>query len=202
MIGYLKGRVVAGAADRLILDVSGVGYEVLAPTPVLARAAVGGDQALEIFVHTHVSEGKLELYGFFDAEARDAFRHLIGISGVGPRSALGVLSVMDVDELRRAIALEDSRAIQRAPGIGKKIAGRIVLELAEKGLAASTLPTIAPKAGTPRDPIREDTVMALKALGFPPRDALKAVEQVLAAKERPENVEATVAEALQVLTGR
>jgi holliday junction DNA helicase RuvA len=202
MIGYLKGRVVAAAADRLIVDVNGVGYEVLAPTPVLARAAVGGEQELELFVHTHVADAKLELYGFFDAESRDAFRHLIGISGVGPRSALGVLSVMDVDELRRAIVMEDSRAIQRAPGIGKKIAGRIVLELAEKGIAASTLPTVAPKAGRPRDPIREDAVMALKALGFPPRNAIEAVEQVLRGKERPGNIEATVAEALQVLTGR
>ena len=201
MIGYLKGKVVAASVDRVIVDVRGVGYEVLAPTPVLARAAVGRDEDLMLFVHTHVADGRLELYGFLDSEGRDAFRHLIAISGVGPRSALGVLSVLDVDELRRAIALEDSRAIQRAPGIGKKIAGRIVLELAEKGLAASTMPTVAPASRRPKDPIREDAVMALKALGFAPRDALEAVEKVLASTERPASVEEAVAGALQLLTG-
>ena len=120
MIGWLKGRVVASAKDRILLDTGGVGYELFVPTAVLAAATVKHEDPVGLFVHTHVSADRLDLFGFPDAETRDAFRILITISGVGPRSAMQMLSVMTLEELDRAIALEDVRALQRVPGIGKK----------------------------------------------------------------------------------
>ena len=130
MIARLRGRPVARRPDGLVLDVNGVGYLVAATPGVLRRA----ESADEVVVETYlvVREDVLALYGFSDAGERELFEHLISVNGVGPKMALAILSGSTAAELRRAIALEDTKRFEAIPGIGTKTAQRVVLELKEK----------------------------------------------------------------------
>ncbi len=128
MIARLRGRPVARTADGLVLDVNGVGYLVQA-TP--SAAAKGGDE-ITVETYLHVREDALQLYGFADAAERDLFVQLLGVNGVGPKVALAIVSGSRPGELRKAIVREDVARFQAIPGIGKKTAERIVLELKEK----------------------------------------------------------------------
>ena len=130
MIASLRGRPVANTPDGLVLDVGGVGY-LVAATPSAVSKADGAD---EIALHTylHVREDALQLYGFSDASERELFVQLLSVNGVGPKVALAIVSGSPAADLRRAIVLEDTARFQAIPGIGKKTAERIVLELKEK----------------------------------------------------------------------
>ena len=128
MIARLRGRPVARTADGLVLDVNGVGYLVQA-TP--SAAASGGDE-ITVETYLHVREDALQLYGFADAAERELFVQLLGVNGVGPKVALAIVSGSRSGELRKAIVREDVARFQAIPGIGKKTAERIVLELKEK----------------------------------------------------------------------
>jgi Holliday junction DNA helicase RuvA len=178
MIARLRGRPVARTAEGLVLEVGGVGYLVHA-TPSAARQE--GD---EITVHTylHVREDALQLYGFAEIAERELFVQLLSVNGVGPKVALAVVSGSPAAELRRAIVLEDTARFQVIPGIGKKTAERIVLELKEK-LAGDL--SLAPTPGVPAgDLVARD---ALIELGFSLQDAeraLAAVDPDLPAEER------------------
>jgi holliday junction DNA helicase RuvA len=130
MIARLRGRAVAWDADGLVLDVSGVGYRLLA-TPSAVRKAEGEEEvALETYLH--VREDALQLFGFAEAGERELFELLLGVNGVGPKVALAIVSGYSPGELRRAIVREDAALFQTIPGIGKKTAQRVVLELKEK----------------------------------------------------------------------
>ncbi|MGE5691368.1 MAG: Holliday junction branch migration protein RuvA [Pseudomonadota bacterium] len=178
MIARLRGRPAARTAEGLVLDVGGVGYLVHA-TPSAMRQE--GD---EITVHTylHVREDALQLYGFADGAERELFVQLLSVNGVGPKVALAVVSGSPAADLRRAIVLEDAARFQAIPGIGKKTAERIVLELKEK-LAGEL--SLAPAAGVPAgDLVARD---ALVELGFSLQDAERALASVdpdLPAEER------------------
>jgi holliday junction DNA helicase RuvA len=178
MIARLRGRPVARTVEGLVLDVGGVGYLVHA-TPSAARQE--GD---EITVHTylHVREDTLQLYGFAEVAERELFVQLLSVNGVGPKVALAVVSGSPAADLRRAIVLEDAARFQAIPGIGKKTAERIVLELKEK-LAGDL--SLAPTPGVPAgDLVARD---ALVELGFTLQDAeraLAAVDPDLPAEER------------------
>jgi len=130
MIARLRGRPVANTPDGLVLDVGGVGY-LVAATPAAVRAA---DGAAEVALHTylHVREDALQLYGFAEAAERELFLQLLSVNGIGPKVALAIVSGSPASDLRRAIVLGDSARFQAIPGIGKKTAERIVLELKEK----------------------------------------------------------------------
>ena len=130
MIARLRGRIVANTPEGVVVDVGGVGY-LVAATPAAVRKA---DQVDEASLHTylHVREDALQLYGFADAAERELFVQLLSVNGVGPKVALAIVSGSPAVELRRAIALEDTVSFQAIPGIGKKTAERIVLELKEK----------------------------------------------------------------------
>jgi len=130
MIARLRGRPVANTPDGLVLDVGGVGY-LVAATPAAVRAA---DGAAEVALHTylHVREDALQLYGFAEAAERELFLQLLSVNGIGPKVALAIVSGSPTTDLRRAIVLGDSARFQAIPGIGKKTAERIVLELKEK----------------------------------------------------------------------
>jgi Holliday junction DNA helicase RuvA len=178
MIARLRGRPVARTPEGLVLDVGGVGYLVHA-TPSAARQE--GD---EITVHTylHVREDALQLYGFAEIAERELFVQLLSVNGVGPKVALAVVSGSPAAELRRAIVLEDAARFQAIPGIGKKTAERIVLELKEK-LAGDL--SLAPTPGVPAgDLVARD---ALVELGLSLQDAERALASVdpdLPAEER------------------
>ena len=130
MISRLRGTLAGRAGDRVVIDVGGVGYS-LAVTPTAARLAEGGGEvALETYLH--VREDALQLYGFGEPAERELFEHLLAVSGVGPKVALAIVSGSPPGDLRRAIALEDTARFEAIPGIGKKTAQRVVLELKEK----------------------------------------------------------------------
>ena len=130
MISRLRGKPAGRTVDGLVLDVGGVGY-LVAATPSALRSADGGGE-ITVETYLHVREDALQLYGFADAAERELFLHLLGVSGIGPKVALAVVSSAPPAELRRAIALDDPARFQAIPGIGKKTAERIVLELKEK----------------------------------------------------------------------
>jgi Holliday junction DNA helicase RuvA len=130
VISRLRGTAVAWDADGLVLDVSGVGYRLFA-TPAAVRKADGADEVV-IETHLHVREDAMQLFGFADADERELFEQLLSVSGVGPKVALAIVSGYSPAELRRAIVREDDALFQTIPGIGKKTAQRVVLELKEK----------------------------------------------------------------------
>ncbi|MBM3678531.1 MAG: Holliday junction branch migration protein RuvA [Actinobacteria bacterium] len=181
MISRLRGRPAGRTADGLVVDVGGVGYLVAATPSVLRRAEGGAEVTVETYLH--VREDALQLYGFADAEERDLFTHLLAVQGIGPKVALAVVSGSPSAELRRAIASGDSGRFQAIPGIGKKTAERIVLELQGK-IGAADLPALSTAAGTTAHATARD---ALVELGWSPAEAehaLAAVDPDLPAEER------------------
>jgi holliday junction DNA helicase RuvA len=130
MISRIRGRPLAWDADGLVIDVGGIGYRLLA-TPSAVRLADGADE-VSLETHLHVREDALQLFGFAEASERELFEQLLGVSGVGPKVALAIVSGYSPSELKRAIVREDADLFQSIPGIGKKTAQRVVLELKEK----------------------------------------------------------------------
>jgi Holliday junction DNA helicase RuvA len=181
VIARLRGRPVANTPEGLVLDVGGVGYLVHA-TPAAVRK---GDAADEIAVETylHVREDALQLYGFADREERELFVQLLAVSGVGPKVALAIVSGSPVAELRRAIVRGDAARFQAIPGIGKKTADRIVLELKEK-LGDPALAAAAEGSSGDSHVVARD---ALVELGYSVPDAERVLAEVdpdLPAEER------------------
>ena len=178
MIARLRGRPVARTAEGLVVDVGGVGY-LVAATPSAMRKAEGIDEVV-VETYLHVREDALQLYGFADASERELFVHLLSVNGVGPKVALAVVSGSPAAELRRAIVLEDAARFQAIPGIGKKTAQRVVLELKEKlGSPLEAVPPVAAPHLVARD--------ALVELGYTVTEAeqaLAAVDPDLPPEER------------------
>ena len=164
MIGRLTGRLAAKQPPQILVDVGGVSYEVDVPMSTLYALPATGE-AVTLFTHLAVKEDSHTLYGFATLEERAAFRQLIRISGVGPRTALSLLSGLSVAELTQAVALQDAARLTRIPGIGKKTAERLLLEL--KGRLAN----LAPAAGVEKG---ADVLNALLALGYSEKEALAA----------------------------
>jgi holliday junction DNA helicase RuvA len=185
VISRLRGAPVGRTADGLVVDVGGVGYLVSATPSVLRRA--DGTSEVTVETYLHVREDALQLYGFADAGERSLFVQLLGVSGIGPKVALAVVSSASPDELRRAIALRDSARFQAIPGIGKKTAERIVLEL-EGSIGDS--PSTADTGAAPRELVARD---ALVELGY----SLVEAEQALADVDPELPVEERVREALR-----
>jgi Holliday junction DNA helicase RuvA len=182
VIARLRGRPVAWDAEGLVLDVGGVGYRLHA-TPTAVRKAEGRDEvALE--THLHVREDALQLYGFAEAGERELFEQLLAVSGVGPKVALAIVSGYSPSELRRAIVREDAALFQTIPGIGKKTAQRVVLELKEKLAPLVAVPEGAGAASDDAHLVARD---ALVELGYSVAEAesrLAAIDPGLPPAER------------------
>lgn len=131
MIGRLRGTIVRLGVESVVLEVGGVGYEVVVPVRALVELPGVGEDAV-LHTHLHVREDQLALYGFGTSDDRDLFRLLLGIAGVGPKVAVAILSTMDANELRRVVASEDAAALTAVPGIGKRSAQKLLLELRPK----------------------------------------------------------------------
>ena len=175
MIGWLRGRVVAEEpTGALLVAVNGVGYEVNAPLGTAGRACSEGDE-LELFVHTHVREDALDLFGFATELERRTFRVLLGIPNVGPKTALGVLSALSVSELGRAVHAGDLVRLSKVPGIGKKTAERLVLELKDK-LPAVMPDDVAAPQRAPASDAKLRLMSALTNMGYRAGEAERAVE--------------------------
>jgi holliday junction DNA helicase RuvA len=179
VIARLQGVVVEKGPNRLVLDVRGIGYEVLVP---LSTFYVIGEPGAEVTlrIHTHVREDALMLYGFASAIEQDLFERLITISGIGPKLALAVLSGIEPPELVKAIRLQDVARLTAIPGVGKKIAERIGLELKDR-LPAAVHPIPPGQGAAPGDQLREDLISALLNLGYQRAAAEKGIDRALAA---------------------
>jgi Holliday junction DNA helicase RuvA len=183
MIGRLTGKVIAQEADgSIVIDAGGVGYELAAPLGTLGRARPDETGRVTVWVHTHVREDALALFGFADEGERLAFRALLGVSNVGPKIAVAVLGALPAAELARAIARKDLSALTSVSGIGKKIAERLLLELRDK-LPLSPLPTAAPAgAGLPAPRTAGDDEDRLRTtlmnMGFRPAEADRVVATI------------------------
>jgi Holliday junction DNA helicase RuvA len=173
VIGRLSGTLLAKAPPQVLVDAHGVGYEVDVPMSTFYDLPAIGER-VALLTHLVVREDAQLLYGFLTEGERAAFRALIRISGVGPRTALAVLSGLSVDDLAQAVSLQESGRLVRVPGIGKKTAERLLLEL--KGKLAPELPGAA---GQPaRIDQAADVLRALLALGYSEREATVAAKQV------------------------
>ena len=177
MIGRLTGRIVEDAGDgTVVLDVAGVGYEVVTPLGTVGRVAPDGEGALTLFVHTHVREDALLLYGFATRDDRAAFRSLIAVSNIGPKIAIAILGAMTAGELADAIARREAGRLTAIPGVGKKTAERVVLELKDKILAPPPVGAAPPAARRAAgDPKGELLHGALTRMGYRPGEADRAV---------------------------
>jgi Holliday junction DNA helicase RuvA len=172
VIARLRGRPVHAGADALVLDVGGVGYRLHATPSAIRKAEARDEVVLE--THLHVREDALQLYGFAEAGERELFEQLLGVSGVGPKVALAIVSGYTPSELRRAIAGEDAALFETIPGIGRKTAQRVVLELKEKIAPLD----VVPGGGTRETDAHLVAREALVELGYPVGEAEKRLAEI------------------------
>ena len=173
MIGHIQGTLVSVHPPRLLVDCQGVGYEIDVPMSTLYQLPEV-NQKITLLTHFQVREDAQQLFGFATETEREAFRALIKISGVGSRTALAILSGMSVNELAQAITLQESARLTQVPGIGKKTAERLLLEL--KGKLAPDLGLVAGKPNARE--ASSEILQALLALGYSEKEALLAITQI------------------------
>jgi len=180
MITFLEGTLASALPTQAIVNVGGVGYEVLIPLSSYDKLP-GAGQRIQILTHLHVREDAHILYGFMTAPERDLFRLLVNnVSGIGPKLALAVLSGMSVSNFKSAVVNADIASLSRISGLGKKTAERIVLELKDKlGVVAAWEAASATHAPTAEETQANEAVLALIALGYKQVDAHKAVREML-----------------------
>ena len=186
MISYIKGPLTAIEEDVIVVEAGGVGMGIHVPLSVLDRLP-GIGREVTVYTYFQVREDAMSLYGFLNRQDREMFRQLIGVNGVGPKAALGILSTMTPDDLRMAIVTGDAKAISRAPGIGPKPAQRLILDLKDKVSMEEVLGNLAlPSDGGASAALgtigmgeaAKEAVQALVALGYSNMEANKAVKQV------------------------
>lgn len=204
MIAFLRGIVEDMTESSLVLDVQGIGYEVMVPEQLLSSIS-GTGRELKVYTYMQVREDAVVLFGFLTKDDLSMFRMLIGVNGVGPKAGLAILSALGADDLRFAILSDDAKKIARTPGIGAKTAQKIILELKdkldlqdafEKKLAAPTAGVEAAAAAA-GNRVVQDAVEALVALGYGSTEALKAVRAV--SPDESMEVEAVLKAALKHL---
>ncbi|MCI8626235.1 MAG: Holliday junction branch migration protein RuvA [Lachnospiraceae bacterium] len=194
MIAYIKGELAATDVDTVVVEAGGLGYEIYVPVSVYEGLPAVGAQ-VRLHTYLHVREGGIQLFGFLDRDSLEVFKLLITVSGIGPKGALGVLSVISPNELRFAILADDAKTISRAPGIGAKTARKLILELKDKlhpedvfgrqlgsteSSAAAGANIASEEAGATdaMNRIRREAVAALEALGYSATESLQAVRRV------------------------
>lgn len=181
MYAYIKGEIVDISEDNVVLECHDIGYNIKVPFSVIQQLPGIGSQ-VRIYTYTCVREDAFILYGFLTKDDLWIFKKLITVNGIGPKGALGILSVMSADDLRFAIIAGDSKAISKAPGIGAKSAERIILDLKDKiTLEPDRIDqndTIATSADSINSDARNEAIEAMTALGYSPSEALKAVKQI------------------------
>ena len=199
MIAHLNGIVLAKSTQSLTIENNGIGYEVFVPFSTF-YALPKEDERVNLHIHTHVREDAIILFGFYTLLEKDIFLMLISVSGIGPKLAINILSGIGPDELLEAMAHGDTLRLQAIPGVGKKTAERIALELKDKALKvrgdSKDLPT-----GMPSDrdeEVYDDALSALLNLGYPAKSAKLAVEKALA-QTKDVTLEGLIKEALRSL---
>ncbi len=173
MIAHISGKIAEKFAGSVIVDVSGVGYEVIVPAGEFERAVL--NEQIKFYTYHNITDRSQELFGFSSLAAKKLFELLITVQGVGPRAGIAIMSLGETEEVRNAIACEDAKFIQKAAGVGKKSAERVILDLKDKvGMAISKPDGVGDSIGLASD----EALEALIALGFNLNDATKALEQI------------------------
>jgi len=196
MIAHVQGVIAEKTPTRIIIDVQGVGYEVLIPISTFEKLKNSGEEE-RLLTYQHVREDALLLFGFYTQREKSMFMHLISVSGIGPKLALSVLSGCPADQLRHTIRNGEVEALTRLPGVGKKTAQRIVMELREKLGADSSetdMPSVDSEQRAPKQ--SEEAILALTTLGYPKSAAERVVGQILA-KEPDVSLDGLIKKALQ-----
>ena len=187
MIAYIKGELVYIGIDTIVVETGGIGYEIRVPLTVMEELPETGEE-VRIHTYLYVREDAINLYGFTSKDDLDVFKLLITVNGIGPKGALGILGAISPDTLRFAVLSDDVKTISKAPGIGTKTAGKLIIELKDKlkledafeqRLAKTVESPVADnsaKGDIKR--IRNEAIQALVALGYSSTDAMKAVRQV------------------------
>ena len=194
MISSLHGKIESLSSDQAIINVSGIGFQVYMPTTALTALGIPGDD-VNVFTHLHLREDNVALYGFTSADELWLFETLISVSGLGPRLALAMLSSLNTEQITTAIATGSIEMLEMIPGIGKKVANRIILELKDK-IGAGWI--AIPATELARE--NTDVLAALTSLGYSAAEATKAVANLPA--ESNLNLEEKIRIALQYLGGR
>jgi holliday junction DNA helicase RuvA len=186
MIGSLRGKITQKSDKFVVLEVSGVGYKVAVSTDTLSKSK---NDEVVLCVHTHVREDAIDLYGFLDRNELEFFEMLLGVSGIGPKSALAILGIATIETLRQAISTGDTAYLTKISGIGRKTAEKIVIELRDKMGEAKEGSSLQGEL---------DALEALKSLGYSQNEARDALKKV-----SPEtNTNAKIREALKILGGK
>ena len=182
MISYVKGSLTEKFEDSVIVEAGGIGYRIFVPTSVLEHLPKTGE-TVKIYTYFSVREDAMSLYGFLSRQDLEMFRQLIGVNGVGPKSALGILSALSPDVLRLAVLSGDAKAISKAPGVGSKTAQRIILDLKDKVKAEDILdgytePISGQSEVSNVGSIGKEAIEALTALGYSASEASGVVKKV------------------------
>jgi Holliday junction DNA helicase RuvA len=176
MIAILSGDIAEKLLDVIVLDVSGVGYGIYVTSEDYGRLAQG--KPAKLYIYEHIREASYDLFGFIQTDTKRLFEQLLAVNGVGPKMALNILSIGNTDHVRGAIAGGDVKFIQRASGVGKRVAERVVVDLKDKvgleGIELSSSGLLTSDGALMKD----EAVEALVSLGFSPADASKALQQV------------------------
>jgi Holliday junction DNA helicase RuvA len=188
MIGSIKGKIILKTEKFLIVETGGVGYKISVSTEILLKAKKT-DSEIFLWIHTHVREDALDLYGFLDQQELEFFEMLINVSGIGPKGALSILGITSIETLRKAISIGDTSYLTKISGIGRKTAEKIVIELRDKigtALEGSSLQ------------VELDALEALKSLGYSAIEAREALKKV-----KPNtDTNTKIREALKILGGK
>lgn len=198
MIAHLSGELIRIEADYVVVDVNGVGYKVNAPLAVIAQLPPAGEE-VRFLISTVVKEDSITLYGFSEEAQQSLFELLLTVSGVGPRVALNILSVMPVEQIIHAISGDNFHELNRVPGVGTKTAQRIVLELREK-ITNLVWAEAARESAPAEQRFLDDAVEGLIALGYNRNDARAAVDQVVKSAADKSDAGGVVRAALKLLS--
>ncbi len=199
MIAHLQGVLVVKTVERLVVDVHGVGYQVVIPLSTY-YALPDSQERVTLLTTMYVREDTMRLYGFATSEEQEVFEMLIGVSSVGPRLALNMLSNLSAADLRQVIAQAETRRLQGIPGVGRKTAERVVLELQDKMAALDLTTSASPSLMVTEDEqVTRDVMSALLNLGYRQNEAEKAVRAARAQQGGGLTLEALLKEALQSL---
>lgn len=183
MIAYIKGKVAEILEDRVILESGFMGYNLFMPMASAEAVLRRGDE-VKLYTHLHVREDAMQLFGFLTKDDLHTFQLLLGVNGIGPKAALGILSGLTADELRFAVLSEDVKTISKAPGVGKKTAQKLILELKDKMDLQEAFDLKSQHVQEAQGDMvdlsdaRKEAVEALTALGYSGADALRAVKKV------------------------
>ena len=205
VISYIRGILAEKEEDQIVVEASSIGYEIHVPLSFLEELPPVGEE-VRIYTYLQVKEDALNLFGFRSRQDLKMFNQLLGVTGIGPKAALGILSSLSPDDLRMAIIAEDSKAIAKAPGIGPKTAKRVILDLKDKISMDEVLPLqfaggqtemAVTAAASGVDGAGKEAIEALVALGYSPTEATKAVRQVTITEDM--NSEAVLKASLKFL---